>query len=554
MHKQLAYFCSSILVMSLVSMSVVIADGKPNLIGWWKFDGDTLDSSGRGNDGTAIGDPIFIAGEVGPYALYLDGDDYVTIDCIADDVTSNDIALSGWIKTTDLHGFWLSSNGPPGGNVNKALWGIHNGQATVYDGANSAFECCSVTNVSDGMWHMLTYSRKGSTGYLYVDGLLKNIHTADWDFSSTDRWSIGQEWDDLNVSNFLTGTVDDVLIYDRTLTGAQIWDLFNGITPTFLIAENPEPADGNIHLNKWVILYWEPGDYAISHDVYFSENFDDVKEGKSEVFRGNQVSTFYIAGFLEFSGSTFLKGLRPGTTYYWRIDEVNDANMHSPWKGNVWSFTTRPAILIVDPNLVGWWKFDEGYGTIALDWSGYDNHATLVNSPLWVEGYIDGALEFNGSNYAVIDNVADDIRSNNITLNGWVKTTDSHGLWFSCNAVDHGNVALWGIDKNYAVIYDGFDSHYEAYSNTVVSDGEWHMLTYVRNNSTGYIYVDGFLENTHTANYSFDATDVWSIAQEWDSDSSSDFFAGIIDDVRIYDMALAQDQVVELFIDRPATP
>jgi hypothetical protein len=80
------------------------------------------------------------------------------------------------------------------------------------------------------------------------------------------------------------------------------------------------------------------------------------------------------------------------------------------------------------------------------------------------------------------------------------------------------------------------------------------MLTYVRNNSTGYIYVDGFLENTHTANYSFDATDVWSIAQEWDSDSSSDFFAGIIDDVRIYDMALAQDQVVELFIDRPATP
>jgi len=553
MYKRLIRLWSFILVLSLVLASVANAGGKLNLIGWWKFDGNTLDSSGLGNDGTAIGDLFFIAGKVGSNALDLDGDDYVTIDAIADDVTSNDITLSGWVKTTDLYGLWLSSNGAPGGNVNKALWGIDNGQATIYDGANSAFEGYSITNVSDGVWHMLTYVRKGSTGYVYVDGLLENIHTADWDFSLTDRWSIGQEWDDLTASDFLTGSVDDVRIYDRTLWEAQIWDLFNGITPTFVTAENPEPVDGTIHLNTWVDLSWGPGDYAISHNVYFSENFDDVNEGKSEAFRGNQASTFYIGGFSEFSDFNVPEGLQPGTTYYWRIDEVNDANMDSPWIGNVWSFTTRPDISIVDPNLVGWWKFDEGYGNIVIDWSGHGNHATLVNSPQWVEGCIDGAIEFNGSNYALIDNLSDDIRSNDITLSGWVKTTDSHGLWFSCNTVDHGNVALWGIDNDYATIYDGFDSRYEGYSNTVVSDGKWHMLTYVRNGPTGYIYVDGFLENIHMANYSFSATDVWSIAQEYDS-GPSDFLVGIVDDVRIYDMALTQDQVVELISDWPATP
>jgi len=549
LFMKLINLCSFILVISPAFANVANAHEKPNLIGWWKFDGDLLDSSGRGNDGTAIGDPIFVAGKVGTNALALNGDDYVTIDCIADDVMNNDIALSGWIKTTDLYGFWLSSNGSPGGNVNKALWGILNGQATVYDGANCNYECRSITNVSDDAWHMLTYNRKGSTGYIYVDGLLENIHTADWDFCSTDRWSIGQEWDELTASNFLTGTVDDILIYDHTLTAAQIWNLFNGITPTFSIAENPEPADGVIHLNKWVILYWEPGDYAISHDVYFSENFDDVNEGKSEAFQCNQVSTFYIAGFLKSSDSTYSKSLQAGTTYYWRIDEVNDANMYSPWKGNIWSFTTRPAISIVDPNLIGWWKFDEDYGNIALDWSGHDNHAILVNRPQSVEGHIDGALEFNGSNYAIIDNVTDDIKSNDITLSGWIKTTDSHGMWFSCNTDDHSNVALWGINKTYATIYDGSDSRYEAYSNTLVSDGEWHMLTYVRNGATGYVYVDGYLENIHTANFSFNATDVWSIAQEWDSDGPSDFLVGVVDDVRIYDMALTQDQVLELIID-----
>jgi len=553
MYKILIHLWSFILVTSLVLANVTNASKKPNLIGWWEFDGDTLDSSGLNNDGTVIGDLSFVAGKVGSNALELDGDDYVAIDGIADDITSNNITVSGWIKTIDLHGFWLSSNGIPGGDVNKAMWGIHNGQTTIYDGANNNFEGHSITNVSDGVWHMLTHARKGSIGYVYVDGLLESIHTADWDFSSTDRWSIGQEWDNLTASNFLTGSVDDVRIYNRTLWETQIWNLFNGITPMFLKAENPEPVDGAIHENEWVTLSWEPGDCAISHDVYFSENFDDVKKGKSEAFRGNQTSTFYVIGSSESSDLNVLEGLQAGTTYYWRIDEVNDANMDSPWKGSIWNFTIRPDIPISEPNLVGWWKFDEGYGNIALDWSGHGNYATLVNTPQWVEGCIDGAIEFNGSNYAMVDNVADDIRGNDITLSGWIKTTDNHGLWFSCNTLDYGNVVLWGITNNYAIIYDGYDGRYEGSSDTLVSDGEWHMLTYIKSGPVGYIYVDGFLEDIHMADYSFSVTDVWSIGQDWDSNGPSDFLVGIIDDVRIYDIALTQEQVIELIIDSSVT-
>ena len=103
-------------------------------------------------------------------------------------------------------------------------------------------------------------------------------------------------------------------------------------------AYNPAPVDGAMYPDTWVTLSWTAGAYAVSHDVYIGENFDDVNEATrdSDLFWINQDLTFYIAGF---AGNAYPDGLVPGTTYYWRIDEVNEADPNSPWKGEVWSFT-----------------------------------------------------------------------------------------------------------------------------------------------------------------------------------------------------------------------
>jgi hypothetical protein len=108
-------------------------------------------------------------------------------------------------------------------------------------------------------------------------------------------------------------------------------------------AFGPEPADGAIHPNTWVNLAWKAGDFAVSHDVYMGENFDDVNDATrdSDLFRGNQDlnTNFYIAGF---TGYAYPDGLVNGQTYYWRIDEVNDLHPDSPWKGEIWSFMVPP--------------------------------------------------------------------------------------------------------------------------------------------------------------------------------------------------------------------
>jgi hypothetical protein len=123
------------------------------------------------------------------------------------------------------------------------------------------------------------------------------------------------------------------------------------------IATNPKPADGAINKETWANLSWQPGDFAVSHDVYFGENFDDVNAGDQSTFQGNQTATYFVAGF---PGFAYPDGLAPGTTYFWRIDEVNDAEPNSPWIGDIWSFTVPPRIAynpepadgvrFVDPN------------------------------------------------------------------------------------------------------------------------------------------------------------------------------------------------------------
>src|SRR4030042_2400602 len=104
-------------------------------------------------------------------------------------------------------------------------------------------------------------------------------------------------------------------------------------------ARGPIPADGTMHTDTWASMSWFAGDFAVSHDVYFGENYDDVNDGTGNTFQGNQPLPYLIVGF---PGFPYPDGLIPGTTYYWRVDEINEADPNSPWRGKIWSFMIPP--------------------------------------------------------------------------------------------------------------------------------------------------------------------------------------------------------------------
>ncbi|MHC4626082.1 MAG: LamG domain-containing protein, partial [Planctomycetota bacterium] len=304
-----------------LALALVLASaaGAADLVGFWKFDGDALDSSGLSNDATLAGDPDFVDGWLGQ-AVFLDGDDYVTMDGVADDVTTNDFTMSAWVKTTD-HGDWFSINSGTGGNV--ALFATDNQRAAMYDGG---YQAHSTTIVTDGQWHMLTYVRRGSTGYVYVDGLLENSHSPGFNLSPDDRWSLGQEWDTDTPSDFLVGTIDEARVYNGGMTDIEVAELFFTSTSS-MAAWRPEPVDAQEDVMTDQQLSWAPGLDAVSHDVYLGTNKADVTAGAGDTSKGKQVELSFDPG-----------PLLPATTYYWRIDEK--ASDGSATAGEVWSFTT----------------------------------------------------------------------------------------------------------------------------------------------------------------------------------------------------------------------
>jgi hypothetical protein len=72
-------------------------------------------------------------------------------------------------------------------------------------------------------------------------------------------------------------------------------------------------------------------------------------------------------------------------------------------------------------DLVGWWRFDEGSGTVAYDSSGNDHDGTIYGSPSWVSGVGGSALEFDGTDdyvgtgESLLDNMSE------FTLACWVR-------------------------------------------------------------------------------------------------------------------------------------
>ncbi len=193
--------------------------------------------------------------------------------------------------------------------------------------------------IPDDEWTFVAVTIEPDKATFYINGVAGSVNEIN---HGPCTWNsniyLGGDGTDGWVARRMNGALDDVSIFSRALTADEILVVMEGLGD-YPTASSPTPADGDIHVDTWVNLGWRAGDFAVSHDVYLGDNFDDVDAGAESTFIGNQAATFIVAGF---PGFAYPDGLVPGTTYYWRIDEVNDTEPNSPWKGNIWSFSIPP--------------------------------------------------------------------------------------------------------------------------------------------------------------------------------------------------------------------
>ncbi|HON90200.1 MAG TPA: discoidin domain-containing protein [Sedimentisphaerales bacterium] len=100
-------------------------------------------------------------------------------------------------------------------------------------------------------------------------------------------------------------------------------------------ARQPVPAVGATGVDLDAELSWRPGREAASHKVYFGKDAEAVTAGTATAATVTDHS--FTPTAVEF-----------GTPYYWRVDEVNNAQTPSVYEGEVWNYTTREYAVIDD--------------------------------------------------------------------------------------------------------------------------------------------------------------------------------------------------------------
>jgi len=339
MCKRLIYSVSFVLVLGLVLMSVAKA-ADPDLVAYWKFDdgfGTTaFDSSGNGNNGTLIGGAQWVEGQFGG-ALEFNGSD-ARVDAPYIPLDSRSFTITMWVNpvlyTSEQIVISQVQSNATDTSLHFRIYGPGSGRVRMGFYNN---DLDTTTTLDENNWYHITfwYDFENQNRRIYVNGTLEAEAAATPYLGTSGNTVIGS-W---GTSQWFQGIIDDVRIYTRALTETEILGVMQGGGAEYPLASGPVPADGALHSDTWVSLGWRAGDFAVSHDVYLGENFDDVNEGTGDTFQGNQTDTYFVAGF---PGFVYPDGLVPGTTYYWRIDEVNDLDPNSPWKGKVWSFSIPP--------------------------------------------------------------------------------------------------------------------------------------------------------------------------------------------------------------------
>ena len=412
MSRQSIYFISLVLMSGflLTGATSAIDLSDPDLVAYWSFNEGSgtvaADLSENGYDGTLNGGASWTDG-IYQNALHFNGSNaYVsTGQSILNDLEA--FTLAGWVSASnvDVYSSLFGQNdlvefGFLGGSE-VGTWMLGNNWVLV--SANYPFDYPS--------WHHVALTGDATGVVIYIDGQeAASDPGAVSSGSSGFTFNIGADVFNTTGDPFL-GEIDDVFVFGRALTQDEIQALMLG-AGGYPYAMSPEPADGAMRAENWVTLSWRPGDFAVSHDVYLGDNFDEVNDGLGDTFRGNMGVTYFAAGFL---GYPFPDGLVPGTTYYWRIDEVNDADPNSPWKGPVWSFwvpskkaynvSPENGTMFIDQNVTLTWTAGLGSKVHTVyfgdDFDTVNNAASGTSQGL--VGYSPGPLEFDKTYYWRVD-------------------------------------------------------------------------------------------------------------------------------------------------------
>lgn len=504
----------------------------------------TADASGHGNPGTLINMPqaTWTSGKIGA-GLSFDGvSQYVQI--------SNHLGatftIACWVKTSQIFQtvdatyqgtgiIWADVGGAANdfilggtrsaGGVNRLSFFV-GGTETSLGGTQE---------ISTGQWTHLAVTRDGVSGVfkIYVNGVLDGTATgAAGILNANPGIAIGGNVGD---NRYFNGLIDDVRFYSNVLSAVQIASFIpSNVPPTITgIADQTINRNGSVGPLSFTIGDTETP--VTSLIVSSNSSNPALVPNTNIVVSGTGASrTVTVTPVTNQVGSTTI------------TLSVLDANSGS---------TNTSFVVNVNGSLAAWYKLDGN----ALDSSGAANHGTTNGGVSFVAGKIGtNAASFDGTNGYISIPVS--VR-NDFTIAFWAKTTATGGTanWFNGQGLVDGDTPGPNSDFGTALVGNKFGFGVGSPNTTltatnVINDGQWHYLVATRNGTSGLmtVLVDGVAQGSLTGPTGTRTAP--GFLRLGGLQSGAGFFAGSLDDVRLYDYVLSSNQIVALMNTAPVLP
>lgn len=217
---------------------------------------------------------------------------------------------------------------------------------------------------------------------------------------------------------------------------------------------------------------------------------------------------------------------------------------------------TPTGVISVDDAEIGWWKMDEGSGTLAIDSSIYRSSASFTGSPVWKNEVdcrgVGKCLTFSSGNYLTVGDVPQLKITGSQTIAMWLKPASfatrqnpyakAYGGEGTITQEPAGDLSYYyGQGGGDTTPYQSFIS-----ASGVLTLNQWNHVAVVRDLSAMklYWYINGKLSSTTNANYS---SAVASTLPAYIGHGYTNDYVGEIDDVRVYDRALSAAEIARVY-------
>jgi len=269
---------------------------------------------------------------------------------------------------------------------------------------------------------------------------------------------------------------------------------------------------------------------------------------------GNAVSDY--VDFDPWLSSEVVACVVPSITRYWTVGVGGDDWSSSAKFQNTTEINGSAQLKKEVDDYMSFWRLDEGSGTTAYDEAGNFDGALQSD---WVSGKYGNALNFDGiKGYVDVEDVGS--WENAFTIAAWIKSTaTSRGIIFSHSYNEiyarHIQVALEASGQ-ITFLLRGAEPSINAPKFLITStnsynDGNWHFVVVTRDGDTAKMYVDGVevgIETDSAVGTIDPPTSAFIGVAEFDA-GKVQYFDGAIDEVRIYNRALSQEEINKIMSD-----